>query len=104
MSKSASVSSSRVEQAVLIVFADLTRFMVNSRSTPDATLAEVLVEGVFRRPLCPAGRTECRRPRVRQLKRGYAGARRNSRGSGSGRSAGVEAHEHEAIAASAPAG
>jgi hypothetical protein len=25
------------------------------------------VEGVFRRPLGPAGRTECRRPRVRQF-------------------------------------
>ncbi len=47
MSKSASVSSSRVEQAVLIVFADLTRFMVNSRSTPDATLAELL-DGYYR--------------------------------------------------------
>jgi hypothetical protein len=47
MSKSASVSSSRVEQAVLIVFADLTRFMVNSRSTPDATLAE-LFDGYYR--------------------------------------------------------
>jgi len=31
-----------LEQAVLIVFADLTRFMVNSRSTPDASLAELL--------------------------------------------------------------
>jgi class 3 adenylate cyclase len=47
MSKSASVLSSRVEQAVLIVFADLTRFMVNSRSTPDATLAELL-DGYYR--------------------------------------------------------
>jgi hypothetical protein len=47
MSKSASGSSSRVEQAVLIVFADLTRFMVNSRSTPDATLAELL-DGYYR--------------------------------------------------------
>jgi hypothetical protein len=47
MSKSASVPSSRVEQAVLIVFADLTRFMVNSRSTPDATLAELL-DGYYR--------------------------------------------------------
>jgi len=42
MSQSTSVSSSRIEQAVLIVFADLTRFMVNSRSTPDATLADLL--------------------------------------------------------------
>jgi class 3 adenylate cyclase len=39
--------SSRVEQAVLIVFADLTRFMVNSRSTPDAALAELL-DGYYR--------------------------------------------------------
>jgi len=42
MSKPAPVLSSRIEQAVLIVFADLTRFMVNSRSTPDASLAELL--------------------------------------------------------------
>ena len=47
MSKSAPVSSSRVEQAVLIVFADLTRFMVNSRRTPDAALAELL-DGYYR--------------------------------------------------------
>jgi class 3 adenylate cyclase len=47
MSRSSSVSSSRVEQAVLIVFADLTRFMVNSRSTPDAALAELL-DGYYR--------------------------------------------------------
>jgi adenylate cyclase len=47
MSKSAPVSSSRIEQAVLIVFADLTRFMVNSRSTPDAALAELL-DGYYR--------------------------------------------------------
>jgi class 3 adenylate cyclase len=32
---------------VLIVFADLTRFMVNSRSTPDATLADLL-DGYYR--------------------------------------------------------
>lgn len=42
MSQSASVSLSRAEQSVLIVFADLTRFMVNSRRTPDAALAELL--------------------------------------------------------------
>jgi len=47
MPKCAPVSSSRVEQAVLIVFADLTRFMVNSRSTPDAALAELL-DGYYR--------------------------------------------------------
>lgn len=47
MSNSVSVSSSRVEQAVLIVFADLTRFMVNSRSTPDAALADLL-DGYYR--------------------------------------------------------
>jgi class 3 adenylate cyclase len=48
MTNSAAVSSSRVEQAVLIVFADLTRFMVNARSTPDAALAELL-DGFYRR-------------------------------------------------------
>ena len=42
MSHAAVVSSARVEQAVLIVFADITRFMVNSRSTPDVALAELL--------------------------------------------------------------
>ena len=42
MSNAAPVSSSRVEQALLIVFADLTRFMVNARSTPDAALADLL--------------------------------------------------------------
>lgn len=47
MSRSDSVSSSRVEQAVLIVFADLTRFMVNARSTPDPTLADLL-DGFYR--------------------------------------------------------
>jgi len=47
MSKPDPVSSSRVEQAVLIVFADLTRFMANSRSTPDAALAELL-DGYYR--------------------------------------------------------
>jgi len=41
MSTSSFALSSRVEQAVLIVFADLTRFMVNSRSTPDAALAQL---------------------------------------------------------------
>jgi class 3 adenylate cyclase len=47
MSNAASVSSSRVEQAILIVFADLSRFMVNARSTPDTTLAELL-DGYYR--------------------------------------------------------
>lgn len=47
MSTFASVSSSRVEQAVLILFADLTRFMVNSRATPDAALADLL-DGYYR--------------------------------------------------------
>ena len=47
MSTFASVSSSRVEQAVLILFADLTRFMVNSRATPDAALA-ALLDGYYR--------------------------------------------------------
>jgi class 3 adenylate cyclase len=44
MSNAAVRSSSRAEQAVLIVFGDLTRFMANSRSTPDAVLAELLDE------------------------------------------------------------
>lgn len=48
MSNAAPVSSSRVEQSVLIVFADLTRFMVNARSTPDAALADLL-DGYYRR-------------------------------------------------------
>ena len=47
MSQSTSVSSSRIEQAVLIVFADLTRFTVNARSTPDATLAD-LIDAYYR--------------------------------------------------------
>jgi class 3 adenylate cyclase len=47
MSSSPGVSSARTEKALLIVFADLTRFMVNSRSTPDGTLAE-LVDGYYR--------------------------------------------------------
>ena len=47
MSTSAAVPSSRVEQAVLILFADLTRFMVNSRTTPDAALADLL-DGYYR--------------------------------------------------------
>jgi class 3 adenylate cyclase len=47
MSTSSFALSSRVEQAVLILFADLTRFMVNSRSTPDAALAELL-DGYYR--------------------------------------------------------
>jgi class 3 adenylate cyclase len=42
-----SASPSRVEQPVLIVFADLTRFMVNSRATPDAALAD-LVDRYYR--------------------------------------------------------
>lgn len=44
---SAPVSSSRAEQAVLIVFADLTRFMVNARRTPDGALADLL-DGYYR--------------------------------------------------------
>jgi len=39
--------SARVEQALLIIFADLTRFMVNARSTPDSTLADLL-DGFYR--------------------------------------------------------
>lgn len=39
--------SARTEKALLIVFADLTRFMVNSRGTPDAALAEML-DGYYR--------------------------------------------------------
>lgn len=39
--------SDRVEQALLIIFADLTRFMANARSTPDPTLAELL-DGFYR--------------------------------------------------------
>lgn len=40
-------SSVRAEQPLLIVFADLTRFMVNARGTPDAALAELL-DGFYR--------------------------------------------------------
>lgn len=47
MPKSDTVSSARVEQPVLIVFADLTRFMANSRSAGDAALAELL-DGYYR--------------------------------------------------------
>jgi class 3 adenylate cyclase len=47
MSNSSDISSARTEQALLIVFADLTRFMVNSRGTPDGTLAELL-DGYYR--------------------------------------------------------
>lgn len=42
MSSSPDVSSARAETALLIVFADLTRFMVNSRSSPAGALAELL--------------------------------------------------------------
>jgi class 3 adenylate cyclase len=42
MSSPHAVSSARTEQALLIVFADLTRFMANSHSTPAGTLAELL--------------------------------------------------------------
>jgi class 3 adenylate cyclase len=44
MSSSPAAPSARAEQALLIVFGDITRFMVNSRGTPDATLAELLDE------------------------------------------------------------
>ncbi len=47
MSISPGVSSARAETALLIVFADLTRFMVNSRSTPAGALAE-LFDGYYR--------------------------------------------------------
>jgi adenylate cyclase len=47
MSNSSGVSTGRTETALLIVFADLTRFMVNSRRTPDGTLAELL-DGYYR--------------------------------------------------------
>ncbi len=47
MSNSSGISSARTEKALLIVFADLTRFMVNSRGTPDAALAELL-DGYYR--------------------------------------------------------
>jgi len=41
------VPSARAETALLIVFADLTRFMVNSRGTPAGALAELL-DGYYR--------------------------------------------------------
>ncbi len=47
MSNPPAVASARTERALLIVFADLTRFMVNSRSTPAGTLAELL-DGYYR--------------------------------------------------------
>ncbi len=47
MPKPDPVLSARVEQPVLIVFADLTRFMANSRSAADAALAELL-DGYYR--------------------------------------------------------
>ena len=47
MSTFASATSSRVEQSVLILFADITRFTVNSRATPDAALADLL-DGYYR--------------------------------------------------------
>lgn len=47
MSNSLGIPSARTEKALLIVFADLTRFMVNSRVTPDPTLAELL-DGYYR--------------------------------------------------------
>ena len=42
MSNPSEIPSARTEKALLIVFADLTRYMVNARGTPDATLAELL--------------------------------------------------------------
>jgi hypothetical protein len=42
MSGTSGTPSVRNEKALLIVLADLTRFMVNSRGTLDATLAELL--------------------------------------------------------------
>jgi class 3 adenylate cyclase len=47
MSSSPDVSSARAETALLMVFADLTRFMANSRSTPAGALAE-LFDGYYR--------------------------------------------------------
>jgi len=47
MATSIAASSPRTETPLLIVFADLTRFMVNSRGTPDAALAELL-DGYYR--------------------------------------------------------
>ena len=78
-----SVSSSRVEQAVLIVFADLTRFMVNSRSTPDAALAELL-DGYYRHAeglVAAAGRAR-RQVHGRRLPRRVARGARRPRGRG----------------------
>lgn len=42
MLKLAPSSAARAEQPLFLVFADLTRFMVNARSQPDAALAETL--------------------------------------------------------------
>ena len=47
MSSSPGVPPARAETALLIVFADLTRFMVNSRGTPAGALAELL-DGYYR--------------------------------------------------------
>lgn len=47
MSSSPGVPSARTEQALLIVFADLTRFPVNARATPAGPLAELL-DGYYR--------------------------------------------------------
>ena len=47
MSSSSDAPSARAERKLLIVFADLTRFMVNSRGTPDTMLAELL-DGYYR--------------------------------------------------------
>jgi len=48
MSNPSEIPSARTEKALLIVFADLTRYMVNARDTPDATLAELL-DGYYHR-------------------------------------------------------
>ncbi|MEK7467163.1 MAG: adenylate/guanylate cyclase domain-containing protein [Planctomycetota bacterium] len=42
MSKSLSSPAVRTEQVLLIVFADLTRYMAGSRGTPDAALADLM--------------------------------------------------------------
>lgn len=47
MADSPDVASSRAETALLIVFADLTRSMINARSSADARLAELL-DGYYR--------------------------------------------------------
>jgi class 3 adenylate cyclase len=47
MSSSPGVPSARTEQALLIVFADLTRFTVNARATSAGALAELL-DGYYR--------------------------------------------------------